>query len=458
MSMGIIWFGDDLRINDNSLLYQASREVDRLICLYCSSPDDNNVDNSDPIRSSNTPSTFDNTSIKPSEHRTLFRHMGALDLDHSLRRLHNKLWVSSKNASATIEFLVSKYPITHIYRHHHAGINEATTLTKLQARYTDIRWITEYGLTLFSRHALPFSLNELPESFTKFRKLVETIDVPKTIKAVDRLPPPVAINSPYVKTLPHTSFALDGSPFVGGESYAHAHLADYFSSGAASTYKETRNTMDDWMSSTKFSPWLAQGAISPRQVMNSLAFYESRMGSNDSTYWIYFELLWREYFQWYSMKYGARLFSKSGIHNKTLNSSFYAERFRKWCAGSTPFPIVNAAMKQLNTTGYISNRARQLAASSLIYDLEIDWRYGATYFESQLIDFDVASNWGNWQYIAGVGADPRGGRHFNLDKQTQLYDPDKAFINKLQGDSEDSQLDSVDAADWPIFPDESKGL
>jgi len=109
-------------------------------------------------------------------------------------------------------------------------------------------------------------------------------------------------------------------------------------------------------------------------------------------------------------------------------------------------------MRQLNQTGYMSNRGRQLVASCLIYDLGIDWRYGAAYFESQLLDYDVASNWGNWQYIAGVGADPRGGRHFNLDKQARTYDPEQRFIQTWGGNDFDQNLDSVDAADWPISP------
>ena len=87
-------------------------------------------------------------------------------------------------------------------------------------------------------------------------------------------------------------------------------------------------------------------------------------------------------------------------------------------------------MKQLSATDYLSNRGRQIAASCLINELEGDWRYGAAWFENQLIDYDVAANWGNWQYLAGVGADPRGGRHFNLAKQTEIYDADGRYRSR----------------------------
>jgi len=101
-------------------------------------------------------------------------------------------------------------------------------------------------------------------------------------------------------------------------------------------------------------------------------------------------------------------------------------------------------------TGWMSNRGRQIAASCLVNELGLDWRYGAAFFEKHLLDFDVASNYGNWQYLAGVGADPRGGRHFNLEKQAQQHDPQGLFVQKWQG-SQPAQPEFVtDAADWPI--------
>jgi deoxyribodipyrimidine photo-lyase len=188
--------------------------------------------------------------------------------------------------------------------------------------------------------------------------------------------------------------------------------------------------------------------------MAELTSYEQNIERNDSTYWIYFELLWREYYQWYAEKHGAKLFAFAGIKKSRPTTSFYAERFKKWCTGTTPYPIVNACIKQLNQTGYMSNRGRQLVASCFVHELGLDWRYGAGYMEEQLVDYDVASNWGNWQYLAGVGADPRGHRRFDLQKQTDIYDPSGEFIQRWQGDADLAghliPLDSADAADWPI--------
>ena len=190
--------------------------------------------------------------------------------------------------------------------------------------------------------------------------------------------------------------------------------------------------------------------MSPRQVYWVLKKHERLQGENESTYWIFFELLWREYFHWLALKIGKDLYAFTGGHAHKPLTSFHGERFIKWQLGLTPYPLVNAIMHQLNSTGYISNRARQITASCLVNELSLDWRYGAAYFQQQLIDYDAVVNWGNWQYIAGVGADPRGGRHFNLEKQQHLFDPNGDYIARWQGEQQAAPIDSVDIADWPI--------
>jgi deoxyribodipyrimidine photo-lyase len=139
------------------------------------------------------------------------------------------------------------------------------------------------------------------------------------------------------------------------------------------------------------------------------------------------ELLWREYFQWVAYRAGSRLFSKKGSREQAPRAGFNARAFQRWVEGQTGDDFVNAGMRELAETGYSSNRARQNLASYLIHDLGIDWRYGAAYFESQLLDYDPASNWANWAYLAGVGNDPRPVRRFNTVKQAQDYDANRAF-------------------------------
>jgi deoxyribodipyrimidine photo-lyase len=129
-------------------------------------------------------------------------------------------------------------------------------------------------------------------------------------------------------------------------------------------------------------------------------------------------------------KYPNHFFTSNGINKRNVtNNKHDAILFEKWKSGHTPNDFINANMIELKQTGFMSNRGRQNVASYLCHDLKLDWRYGAAYFEEQLIDYDVASNWCNWAYIAGVGNNPRGVSIFNIEKQANEYDKNKLYRN-----------------------------
>ena len=129
-------------------------------------------------------------------------------------------------------------------------------------------------------------------------------------------------------------------------------------------------------------------------------------------------------------KHQTKFFLYAGIKTDKINSKSLNEKLlSQWINGATQSDLVNANMLELKLTGYMSNRGRQNVASYLCNDLKLDWRYGAAYFEQQLIDYDVCSNWGNWAYLAGVGNDPRGNRYFNIEKQANDYDAKKTYRN-----------------------------
>ncbi len=431
--VGLFLFKNDLRLHDNPALALAAAEVDQLVCIYCLEP-------KQPPSSLLAPSNL-------SPHRQRFLQQSLLGLHHSLEQLGQQLIVTSESALDIIPQLITQHNISRIYCSENAGYYEQQTWQHLLKPYPFIVFKSTPSHTLFDQAELPFQLSELPDSFTKFRKLVEPLNIKAPLAALTQLPPsPVsAMSWPQ-----HTHPPLHVGLFEGGEQHGLAHLERYFKSKLASSYKDTRNGLDGMDYSTKFSPWLANGSLSVRKLVYTLRNYERSVGANDSTYWIYFELLWREYYQLYAHRHGKRLFDFGGIKASKPNTTFYPERFQKWCHGNTPYPIVNACMKQLNSSGYMSNRGRQLVASCFVHELGLNWRYGAAYMEQHLIDYDVASNWGNWQYLAGVGADPRGHRRFDLIKQGQIYDPKGSFVKHWGGDQYDALLDSVDAADWPI--------
>jgi deoxyribodipyrimidine photo-lyase len=223
-----------------------------------------------------------------------------------------------------------------------------------------------------------------------------------------------------------SSFPYAQSACRGGESAALAHLEHYFSTDAAQRYKQTRNGLAGLDYSTKFSPWLATGAISPRTVYAALKAYESTRGANESTYWIWFELLWRDYFRFLHLQHGRRLYRAAGLHDAPAPPHDDA-RFEAWCKGRSGEVFNDAGLRELEATGYLSNRLRQNVASWLINDLRCDFRAGAAWFESQLVDYDPYSNQGNWLYLAGRGTDPREGRRFDPSRQARMYDADGAY-------------------------------
>jgi deoxyribodipyrimidine photo-lyase len=122
------------------------------------------------------------------------------------------------------------------------------------------------------------------------------------------------------------------------------------------------------------------------------------------------------------------MFRAAGMRGIELPWSSDGAVAARWRHGLTGFPLVDANMRELGATGFMSNRGRQNVASFLTRNLGIDWRLGAEWFEALLIDYDVCSNWGNWNYTAGVGNDARGFRYFNTTKQARDYDRNGAYV------------------------------
>jgi len=262
------------------------------------------------------------------------------------------------------------------------------------------------GSTLFSRLDLPFSLDEMPFVFTEFRKKLES------------------------HLASHSVRPLVASPFSPRANPALARVRHYlWDTHAVQRYKETRNGMIRFDDSSKLSPWLSVGAISPRMIYHELKNYEAQVCKNESTYWLFFELLWREYFKYFSLKWGRKLFLPEGLRPGKSHNPDDAAAFQTWKEGRTPDRFINANMNELNQTGWMSNRGRQNVASYLIHDLGVNWTWGAAYFEEMLIDYDPDSNWGNWLYLSGRGSDPRA-RKFNTHLQAETYDPESQYRDR----------------------------
>lgn len=344
------------------------------------------------------------------------------DLTQQLEGLGSTLYCYHGNPVDILDDLVTRLQADTIYCEAIEAPYENQEIKALQDRGVNVQ--TCWQSSMLDLKDLPFEPNLMPDVFTAFRQSIERAGLRYSapIETIKEIPPLPKIDGS------HQSSELlkieSNQPLLvnGGEQAALTHLNQYLARRLPDTYKKTRNELSRFDSSSKFSPWLASGCISARWIAYQLHLYEEKFGANDGTYWLWFELLWRDYFRLIAIKYGKKLFHERGLGNKSAHA-FDKNSFLQWTSGNTGERLIDAGMRELTATGYLSNRMRQIVASYWIYTMQGNWQAGAAWFESQLIDYDVYSNQGNWLYIAGHGTDPRGGRAFNIAKQVQEYDP-----------------------------------
>ena len=425
MKRALVWFKTDLRLTDNETLIRAIAENDQLIPVYCF--DDSHFEKSE--------FGF----LKTGKFRTQFLIESVADLESNLRKIGSGLLVVKGNPIVEIPKIAHAYQVSRVYAKKEVAFEEKNLEALIEKELWKIKCTLETFSTSTLYHAedLPFSIKDIPDVFTQFRKKVEK---ESTIRSIFETP--IHISSPTIlpskiptlkellgeKIVPESRQVLD---FKGGETSGIARVKYYFEeTKAISTYKETRNGLLGADYSSKFSPWLALGCLSPREIAAQLKKYETEFGANDSTYWLIFELLWRDYFRFIMKKHRNKLFQQAGIKSEEKElKPIQQMHLERWINGETGNDFIDANMIELQTTGFMSNRGRQNVASYFCNEVHLDWRYGAAYFEQQLIDYDVCSNWGNWAYLAGVGTDPRGQRVFNIEKQANDYDKNEAYRN-----------------------------
>ena len=420
----LIWHRNDLRLHDHEPMYQALVQKAEVIPLYCF----------DERHFTTTSFGFPKTGT----FRAKFLLESVEDFRNSLCKLGSNLVIRKGLPEVIIPSLVEELKVCAVYYQGEVTAEELTVekaLTKALAQ-VNVPVHRFWGMTLYHPDNLPFEITQLPELFTNFRKVVEKkSSVSTTFPTPKKLPPLPNID---VGTLPQLSDLGIELPvcdnravlqFKGGETEALARLDHYFwQQDCLKNYKQTRNGLLGSDYSSKFSPWLANGCISPRFIYEQVKDYEAQRVKNDSTYWLVFELLWRDFFRFICAKHGNCIFHPSGLQSIPIPWQEDWERFRLWQEGKTGYPLVDANMRELAATGFMSNRGRQNVASFLTKNLGINWIMGAEWFESLLIDYDVCSNWGNWNYTAGVGNDARGFRYFNIPKQSRDYDSKGKYI------------------------------
>jgi deoxyribodipyrimidine photo-lyase len=422
-NIAIVWFRNDLRLFDNEALTKALSNADEIVPVYVFD---------DRVFKGKTKYGFKKTGV----YRAKFILESVQNLAENLCKLSSKLIIRSGLPEEIIPELANELKASWVFCNREMTDEEIKVQDKLEYNLWKYgrEMVYNRGKMLYYTADLPFPIMHTPDVFTNFRKEVEkTVPVRKPLETPSILKYPHYLNIeseeiPSLEDWGHQDIK-PRSKFVGGEDAALAQLKYYlWDTNLIKNYKETRNELLGWEFSSKFSPWLASGSISPKTIYHEVKKFEKANASNESTYWLIFELLWRDFFRLMGKKFGNQIFKESGFAEKPQKYSYDNTLFTQWADGKTGIPFVDANMRELNTTGFMSNRGRQNVASFLCKDLGISWLMGAEYFESMLIDYDPCSNYGNWTYIAGVGNDPREDRTFNVIGQGKKYDSDARFI------------------------------
>ena len=420
----LIWYRNDLRVHDHEPMYRGLQEKALVIPCYCFDR-----------------RQFGTTSFgfpKTGKYRAQFLLESVTDLRNSLQKLGSDLIIRNGLPEEIIPALVQELNIDAVYYHKEITAEELAVENKLQQNLSSLKTKVEsfWGATLYRAEDLPFDIKQIPELYTNFRKQVEkksAIEEPiSTPKKLPSLPEVDTGNIPNLADFDLETPVFDERAvlrFKGGETAALDRLQHYFwDANCLKEYKETRNGMLGADYSSKFSPWLALGCISPRYIYDKVQQYETERVKNNSTYWLIFELIWRDFFRFICAKHGNKIFYLSGLQGVDIPWKEDWQRFDLWREGKTGYPLVDANMRELLLTGFMSNRGRQNVASFLTKNLGINWQMGAEWFESLLVDYDVCSNWGNWNYTAGLGNDARGFRYFNIMKQSKDYDRQGDYV------------------------------
>ncbi|XP_011625740.2 cryptochrome DASH, chloroplastic/mitochondrial isoform X2 [Amborella trichopoda] len=442
--VAIVWFRNDLRVLDNEALFQAWKSSQAILPVYCLDPR---------LFGTTHYFGFPKTGVLRAQFlidclanlkknlmkrglNLLIQHGKPEDILPSIAKAFGAHTVYAHQETCSEEILVEKLLTNSLRRVVLPPVDIATSIPKTPK--LQLIW----GSTMYHLDDLPFGSSNVPDVYTQFRKSVES---KCKIRGCIKIPPslgPLPSGSldeiggwGCVPSLDQLGLNMEkhngGMHFIGGENAALARVNEYFwNKDLLRVYKETRNAMLGPDYSTKFSPWLAFGCLSPRYAYEEVKRYEKERVANDSTYWVLFELIWRDYFRFLSIKYANSIFHLGGPRRvKGLNWNQDMALFESWRDGRTGYPLIDANMKELNSTGFMSNRGRQIVCSFLVRDMGLDWRMGAEWFETCLVDYDPCSNYGNWTYGAGVGNDPREDRYFSIPKQAQTYDPEGEYVS-----------------------------
>src|SRR5690554_6158014 len=379
----LIWFRNDLRIQDNEMLNRANERGEAIVPVYCFDP-----------------RYYEKTKFgtrKTGINRARFINESVQNLQEFFQSKKGNLIIKFGLPEEIIPGLVSQYQVDEVYHHREVAQEE----TEISSLLEDALWRMKINLrhfighTLYHKEDFPFPVKDIPDLFSIFRKQLERESFIRTcFPNVDSFSFPELEETvlPSMEELGFEEKEISQSKstlLIGGEEEGQKQLALSIKKGL-----NNENVI--------LSPWLSLGCLSMHTVYFELVNSSLPKVVKET---ILEGLYWKDYYRFMFKKYGNLFFQESGYTgNRPIVAEDQQTFFEMWKDGKTTKPSVNAIMEQLNHTGYIDFESREEAASYLINSLHVNWLLGAAYFEEKLIDYNPSSNYGSWAHIAGVGS------------------------------------------------------
>ena len=403
MRTAIVLFTRDLRVHDNLALSTASHEAKRIVPLF----------------------VFDDAILRTSfawPNRVAFLLDALRDLDASLTSRGARLVLRSGDVVAETLALARKVGAEAVFVAEDASAYAQRRQRRFEhaCRGDRIALRATPGVTVAPLLSIKTSSGEHYSVFTPFYRAWSSASRRPVESAPRRLSMPTGFSR---GRLPALTRLVAGSPSPelppGGETAGRRKLAAWLHSGLAGYDPGHGDLAAD--ATSRLSPYLHFGCISPLEVAH-------RAGDVAGAAPFVRQLAWRDFF--HQLLAARPETAHEDMRPRGDQWSSDSEALEAWKNGETGYPIVDAGMRQLLREGYMHNRARLITASFLIHDLRVDWRAGARHFFDWLVDGDVANNVGNWQWVAGTGANPRRGRALNPLRQAHRFDPDGAYVRR----------------------------
>lgn len=427
---GIMWFRQDLRLHDNEALCDAISSTDEVLPVYI----------------------FDERAFlgqthqfgfpKTGAHRAQFIIDSVQHLRKALKAIGSNLIVRVGRPEEILFELAGKVKSNWVFCNRERTPNEVYVQDELEQRLWTIGQEIRYarGKMLYYTADLPFPITHTPDTFSQFRKEVERyVPVRAPLPAPRQMQPiMVRIEEGEIPNLddfglgplPEHSDHSPGVRFEGGEAAGLQRLNQFlWGTDDVYAYADEQDGVVGQCVSSLLSPWLAQGCVSPKMVFHQLSAYAEERGAEGSVTELKHSLIYRDFLRLMVKKHGPVVFGRGGLAQEPKpHLKEDMELLRKWTAGRTGVPFIDAGMRELAATGYLSNRCRQNVAGFLVNDMGVSWQMGAEYFESVLVDYDVASNWMNWNAAAGLTFDSREDKAYNTIAQAVKYDPSGEYV------------------------------